>query len=277
MKSLIYFNTGSGLHDRLQVLVNVKHLVKNYQVDLIGSWLLGFGCSAHYNELFDEPTFDMVIPNSKIDLNNPHEYFGLSEPFKKSEIKHWNELVPKWYRSNTLQGSRLFVYGNGYMKGLSRKEIGNYLSEFQFKKSIAEEVAEFCKEHQISKETIGIHIRGTDSNNLKKNMVSETIKRAEDYLEKNPGKKAFVCSDEQHIIDNLQRHFPHQIIFRKQTTNVQKIDNKGQWENNIVRSKEAVIEGIKDFLILCKTHPTIGNERSGFYRHAKIIHEIRPH
>ena len=74
-------------------------------------------------------------------------------------------------------------------------------------KPILDRVYDFLKENNISKDTLSLHIRASDSPSR-----SDNIKSSIDFISKNKDKRFFVCTDEKSVEDGL-RNNPNLIFY----------------------------------------------------------------
>lgn len=148
----------------------------------------------------------------------------------------------------------------------------NHLLKLKPKREILDKVSGFVNQYNIDSNVLGLHIRKTDSSEeVDVNFWIDTILS-------NPSKRYFVCSDSE-VEENKFKCFPNVIVHPKQEY-VRKRWRDKPWifsneeGKNVVRSKESVIEGLHDLLILSHTNIQDTNKYSTFLQLAKYYQTI---
>jgi len=160
-----------------------------------------------------------------------------------------------------------------------KEELSKCYKHVYITKNICNKVNEFVSKYDISKNTLGLHIRASDFPSR-----LENIKFAEDFISKNSGKKIFICTDEKMVEDQFN-HNPNLIFYPKlhYTEKFNKsigwngsiVDNDNRrWNYNASRNEESMVEAFIEMLILSKT-TMHGNPGSSFLGWAKRFSESR--
>ena len=150
------------------------------------------------------------------------------------------------------------------------------MSNFKIKENIKNKVDEFCIKNNIDKNVLGIHFRKTDFQTF----LDEDKTFA--YMSMNPQTNFFICSDSLEtekkfdILNNVIIYPKNSYVTKlvDGSWNDLTIDNEGrQMKFNVNRSRESVIEGFIDLLILSKTNIVV-NSHSSFLKFAKLYNKI---
>jgi len=135
---------------------------------------------------------------------------------------------------------------------------GKKLCEIQIRSELVSYVKEFVNKNNINESnTNGMHIRLTDSNRTLDTNILERI------IQTNSNAKFYVCSCSEDMENKLKIY--SNVIINPKTAYGNKL-KEGNWRDyivdedgrhkpaNVFRSKESIIDGFKDLLILSKTN-----------------------
>jgi hypothetical protein len=209
----------------------------------------------------------------ELTANNPDALFLVHENQTPSELK--NRFPHSLGSLNLLkdQTAPIVYYHNQVPSYFPEQATLAVLGAIQVRASIRQRVNEFLATHQITADTLGIHFRKTDFPvQLDENSVLQLISQ-------NPSQRFFICSDSAETEAKFGS-MPNVITFPK-TSYVEKLTD-GEWNAkikdadgrdfnyNVVRSRESVVEGFCDMLILSRTK-IISQSPSSFLRFAQLF------
>ena len=276
MKRLLIFCDG-GLGNRLGVIVGgfiiAKYLAREPKI----IWPENTWCGCNFLDLF-ETSFE-------IDNSNINEVFNQNLNniclIHENQTKHHIErqYYPSKENIDILQACNdpdILYYHNSIPDFIQEHECLEVLNALKIKKEIIDNVMQFCNQKDITNNVQGIHFRKTDYGNL----------IDENNIEKNimySSKKFFICSDDKETELKFLKY--KNVIIRHKQNYVDKLNASGGWNDNIVdlegrhfrfnvnRSKDAVIDGFIDMLILSRTNIVI-DSISSFLKFSKLYNKI---
>jgi len=205
---------------------------------------------------------EIASKNLGINFNSAYQYASL-EDFadkvlnEKKEIFYYPAVIPDW-----------IPFGN----------VVAELKKLSFSDHIENSVQSFIT-NTIQRPFHGLHLRRTDLNvGLNDHEVLNLVLR-------NPGETFFVCSDDP-IAESLACVHPNVYARPKMNTVTKKFDEKSWLDEtsdddgriyfgNILRSKDAVIEGVIDLLVLAHSQ-IVGYSGSTFQKMARLVGESCP-
>lgn len=273
---IVYILCDGGLGNRVFSLIGGLQLSKilNYDYKII--WPKTRWCDCDIKFLFD-------ISEKKIVGGQ------LSELIKSNNISlivshdvHESINIPQ-INSNPINGvdKNFFIphqnilYNNNRVPDyISELESLQILSTLKINEIILDRVKSFVKSNNISKDTLGIHLRRTDC------PIPDGDEKYEEIIRSNKNKNFFLCSDEEIYEDKFRENFSN-VITRKKYFHVEKI-SEGGWVDgqtyNVNRGQNAVIEGFVDLLILSKTNLSHDTKNefflSTFFKLAKLYNKL---
>lgn len=243
----------SGLGNRICTLIGGLYWANQLNYNFQIYWDIDPCCSCNYKNLFSSYISLLIAKNNfvskfasnilnqagvypehhvdnvkNIFLNHPHNYEDLNKKLSNHSTIYYNsESIPE-YINNT--------------------EITNLLSTFKINSDVATKVKEFIVKNNISKETIGVHIRKIDPPEIATGRFFIPIEHYINLFEQNKDQKYFVCSDNQEI-ETICKQFSNVSIYSKKYY-AKYIEDK----DVTLRDEESVIEGFIDMLILSRTN-----------------------
>lgn len=299
LTSLVFSNeqtlvvsTNNGLCNRLRSIATGHVLAQYYHRNLEVVWapeseVVGF-CS--WSDLFDAPPLRFV-PS----LPSKGAFYGKKLGGESNGLVVLNLLVEEdllddsdvqqygTLRGCRRPGSELMIDIPSMFSSVSIQAIQNirpismdprkFLEEkkkfYQTlvpRAEIKREIDRFAK--NISKKTIGVHIRTTDQleKRFKKSVPAfQNFEAAiEQSLNLDPESNFFLCSDSYLVIQHFKRRYPGKIL----TFDKHRFDG----ENEIERfSKTGTKRALIDLFLLSKTHKIIGTKFSSFSYEAAAI------
>lgn len=270
-----------GVGNRLNALISGLAIAKKFKLTYCVCWPTNNWCQAEFKDVInlDAAVFNIGISDLsgvfceaavllhddiassclQVDFNSAYSYKSLID-FKNKVIDgfdvifYYPALIPEWLPSV-----------------LIKAEIEN----LNFNEKIMQECIDFIRNF-IGGPYYGIHLRRTDLN------VGLSDEEVIKLCRRNPNIKFFVCSDDP-VAESLPSSFSN-VYSRKKKSYVSKRNNGEAWISrttdddgrisfgNIVRSREAVIEGVVDLLILAHSR-IVGFSGSTFQKLAGMLGE----
>jgi len=166
----------------------------------------------------------------------------------------------------TVNKKNTIVYHNTTIPGY--ENINEYLKDLTPVEEIQEYVKQFIEENNINLKIYGVHARATDFVNSSFDVYKQTVDR---IVFNDKFSKIYFCSDSPEWETTIQNLYPDNIIIRKKEDNVKKMSINDSWINNAYTSETAVIEGLKDIMILSKTNFVYYDPNSTFAILAKRL------
>ncbi len=241
-------------------------------------WEPIFRCMGTFHDLF-ENEIQVIKKSDLLNLENIKIYcdsIGYIEndsnlysdsSFLQVTQKH-PSLLPVSSLNINAEQENIILYHNNFLSQLDNEKSIKGLHSLIVKKEILRIVEEFVKMNNINKNVFGAHARATDFNNG----IDSYLRSISSIIASNSEYKFFLCSDSTDWEEQIFNLFPNNIIIRKKKDVVTKLNqNNNNWSNNALTSKEAVIEGLIDMIILSKTNFTVYNEHSSFAQMVKYL------
>ena len=138
----------------------------------------------------------------------------------------------------------------------------------RLKHSIRQRVEHFCKQHSISKDTFGAHIRATDAARFYQPPLDKLYELCDRAVAEN--KKVFLCSDDPSVEKELARRYSSTVITTAKNFPPRRLNEEEEWTSpveltrkngekflvnyNVQYSPACVLEGIIDFFLLVRTN-----------------------
>ena len=266
-----------GLGNRFNSLLGGLWLCKILDASPILWWPIKNNCACEFNDIFSND-LPVVTKHTNTIYDNYQNFFFLAHTKLIDQIPN-NHLHPhnKTNIYNSILTSKDIVYMHNKLERYIDDEIFyDQLCSLNIQNNILERVLNFCRDNKINRKIKGIHIRKTDGAlRFDEDKMLEHIKNTKKIT-------YFVCSDDKetedrfntlkNVIINPKQNFVEKLTGGSWRTNV--IDSEGRKSKyNIMRSKEAIIEGFIDMLILSRTN-IIVNNKSSFLGFAKRYSNI---
>lgn len=310
----IYSKAGGGLGNRILGSVTAYYFSSLLGEPLHIDWPEGNpGCLATWKDLFVDTE---EIINEKIEETDETFYIVHNLAYfqdKKNILCHRNGPEPK----DLLRGSPKMCgsfreKSNELLEGIISnrtdtdiliQDDGAYIDRIpmdttisfftkglKIRDDILNTARAFCKKHDVTNKTIGIHLRLTDmlhfgfnaqskitgesEDSMLNSILSQYIDKIESIISKSPSTRFFVCSDDPRAEAILTDRFPVNVSAYSKAHYAEKFHKDAEWSNidetgqdlcryNVSRSSESVIEAMIDCLILSRTRteffPRIGS------------------
>lgn len=271
MKYVISYSSG-GLGNRMLPLGSILSLKDKHDIIPGVVWDSTLRCGALFNDIFqtsiktfllkDLPPEETVIFSNPewirhdLNLNGNSALFELSQKVPVLPLESLNS--PNFNKKYSV------IYHNTFF--VSETELIKGLKELTPTNNIIQSVNDFCSINNINKQTIGVHVRGTD-------FISTSF---DPYLNQirqlvSEGKKIFLCSDVPEWEYRALELYPNNITIRSDKSKLKKHNENSSWVNNVLTTKENTIDGMIDLLILNRCDVQIYDSHSTFAFLAKKI------
>lgn len=280
---LIIFCDG-GVGNRINSLISGLALAKYFNLQYCVHWPENNWCAAKFDDIFKttHPTSTVSIKNLSGKLNDAimllHDEIAsttlnvvFNSAYGYASLQDFEEKV-------ITRNQSIFYYPAVVPEWIPIDLVNQQLQTLQFTDFIQKEVRDFIT-NIIGQPFYGLHLRRTDLNvGLTDHEVLTLVTRHKD-------KQFFVCSDDP-VAEALASAHPN-VHRREKKSYVEKKSAQHEWLaqsqdddgrtyfGNISRSRESVIEGTIDMLILAHSE-IIGYSGSTFQRMAKLIGELCP-
>lgn len=293
---------GGGLGNRILGSVTAYYFSTLFDEPLYINWPEGNpGCLATWNDLFED-TKEIICQNFEENddtfyIVHNTEYFKdkknvLSHREKPTKEKPVGE--PRYDSKELLEqiiinkaDNNILVQDDGaHISHIPMDIIIRFFSKgLKIKNNILTKAKKFCNNHNITSNTIGIHLRLTDmlhfgatpgenitdedENNLRNAVLAKYADKIEEILSEDKSTQFFVCSDDPYAEVTLTKRFPKNVSSYGKKHYVEKFHEDKDWKRmddtgedicsfNVSRSSESVVEAMIDCLILSRT-------RSGYF------------
>ena len=277
MKDFIILCDG-GLGNRLNSLIGGL-IISNYlNLKPVICWPQNSWCGCSYNDIFYD-TECSVINSDILSLFTEHidSLFLIHENQTQLNIKSYYPNLEMVNSLKTNKEKNIVYYNNSIPTFCDQQEVLHFLKNIKIKNKIKQTVQNFCSKYQINEEVAGIHLRKTD---FPDKSINE--KDILNYVKNNSSTKFFICSDCKETetyfkdLDNVIVNFKNNYVqkYQEGSWNDTITDKEGrQFCFNINRSRESVIDGFIDLLILSRTNIIIESS-STFLKFAKLYKNI---
>lgn len=295
MNKIIYVYCDGGLGNRINSLIcgySCSYQQK-YEIKII--WPVNRWCMASFDDIFEMKNHHFV-ENSFTDIQQysqeskhvilfSHEnQFCLNPSNFKNLYAFWSLRHFQQSVSSVIEQSfQPIIYSSQLPGFLPLGMVNSFLDNFSFSRKIISDSEKFLNTNELKKSNFyGIHLRATDTGR-----TLSSFNRWLKMIEKKKADRFFICSDDPSIEKRISSLYSNVIIKPKYFYVKKAVENKSWCENtvdedgrsfayNIVRDKEAVIEGCIDLLILSKSYPVI-TSRSSFLTLAIIMSQYKTH
>ena len=224
MKYVISYSSG-GLGNRLLPLGSILSLQKKYDITPGVIWDTTLRCGALFNDIFQTPIKEFSLKNLPLEqtviysnpewirhdlnINGNSALFELSQKVPVLPLESLNN--PNFNKKYSV------IYHNTFF--VPKNELISGLHELIPTDNILQSVNEFCS-NNVYKQTIGVHIRGTDFINTDfkpyLNQINQLVSE---------GKKIFLCSDVPEWENEALRLYPDNITIRNNKSKLKKNNN----------------------------------------------------
>jgi hypothetical protein len=275
MKKLTVFCDG-GLGNRLGVLIGGILTAQKLNRTPILCWPENTWCGCSFNNLFDSEYQIINLDINKLFSQNINNKFMIHENQTNLQLEQYYPSLENINIFKNIEDENIIYYHNSIPSYFSEEEVLEVLSKFIIKPDIKNNVLKFTNKNKIDNNVLGIHFRKTDFQSFLNE--EETL----NYINSNPKINFFICSDSLEteekfsILNNVLIYPKNNYVtkLKNGSWNDLTTDNEGRQMNfNVNRSKESVIEGFIDLLILSKTN-IIVESHSTFLKFAKLYSKI---
>ena len=284
MNANIYIFCDGGIGNRINALISGLALAERFGMHSTVYWPLNSWCGAAFGDIFENTVDIRTEPlnalagkfgHAKIMLHDEIGAQFLQVPFASA---YDYESLDDFERRALPASGDLFFYPAVIPEWIPAELIHLSLRRIRFSTHIMQSVGEFIKQ-TMTRPFHGLHLRRTDLR------VGLTDPEVMALVRRYPQEVFFVCSDDPYA-EALASAHPN-VHARRKAHNVEKKEKQSDWINpstdqegrlslgNIQRSREAMIEGTIDLLVLAHSQ-IVGFSGSTFQRMAKLIGDVGP-
>ena len=284
MNTRIHIFCDGGIGNRINALISGLALAERFAMHSIVYWPINSWCGAAFGDIF-ENTLDIrtealdalagKFGHAKIMMHDEIGAQFLKVPF--ASAYDYQSLEDFELRGLPTSGD-LFFYPAVIPQWIPDALIHASLQSVQFSAHIRQSVSAFINQ-TMKRPFHGLHLRRTDLR------VGLTDLEVMALVQRYPQEVFFVCSDDPYA-EALASAHPH-VHSRPKVHHVEKKETESDWISlskdqegrlsygNIQRSREAMIEGTIDLLVLAHSQ-VVGFSGSTFQRMAKLIGDVAP-
>jgi hypothetical protein len=295
--------SGGGLGNRVLGSITAYYFANLLGRKLHIGWPEGIpACLADWKDLFENTSTicQDIVPENFDDYYIVHntEFFKDKKhvmchrgnaPLQQEKII---EQLTDILTESTANGKDIIIQDDGaYVNELPMELLSKFFREgLRIKQHILDRASKFCYLNNITKDTLGVHLRLTDmihyglairrqipSGNevdMKNYILGQYVDELNKIVKDFPEKRFFVCSDDPKAENRLKDLFGDKIITFDKSQYVEKFHPTEGWDRrdttgedlcsyNVSRSKDSVIEALIDCLILSRTNsghfPRVGS------------------
>lgn len=274
MKKMFIFSDG-GLGNRLNSLLGGLIAAEITNSTPIICWPINNWCGCDFKDLFET---DYEIRNDNIHTifaEDQRHYLIHDNQTSHKLINVYEHTLDNVYKLKN-EFTDIVYFHNKIPSYFSQQQIFENIKKLRIKADIKQATINFCKSHNVNKNTKGIHLRKTDHG---RQLDSEQIFS---QIQKDRKHGYFVCSDDQATEE--QFNTLKNVCVLPKTSYVEKLVD-GDWHTkiadtegrifpyNVNRSAQSVIEAFADLLILSRTTISVRN-KSSFLGWAKLYSNI---
>lgn len=261
MSNNLFILCEHGLGNRLGSLIGGLKAAELVKYSPTICWPVNNYCHCEFNDLF-ENTFNVLENDLSLNLVRQIQDKGLPWFFistiENNEISK-NLMEPHVDSLHELKklSTDLIYAKNKVVKSIAnKKQVSEIISQLKINRSILEKVKKYCKDKNIDSNTIGLHIRKTDSHDIiDENTIFQRVKAS-------PSTQYFLCSDNKET-EKRFLELPNVKVYQKESE-VEKFSS-GDWREeqvdsdgriipwNVHRPKQQIIDAFIDMLILSRT------------------------
>jgi hypothetical protein len=273
-----------GIGNRINALVSGLAIAHHYGLSYCIHWPENNWCAASFSDIFNNQH-----PTSRASIKDLHNQCGDAVVLLHDEIASTvlNVTFNSAYGYESLDDfdakvlssqKKIFYYPAIFPEWIPSDLIHKEIRHLIFSDFITLKVKQFIT-RTISKPFYGLHLRRTDLN------VGLTDHEVLSLVTQHKDKEFFVCSDDP-LAETLASVHPN-VHRREKSAHVEKKipdqewlaqckdDDERTYFGNISRSKDSVIEGTIDMLILAHS-AIVGYSGSTFQRMARLLGEFNP-
>jgi len=284
MSTRIHIFCDGGIGNRINALISGLALADRFAMHSTVYWPINSWCGAAFEDIFQNSldirteALDALagkFGHAKIMLHDEIGAQFLKVPF--ASAYDYQSLEDFEHRGLPTSGD-LFFYPAVIPQWIPEDLIHASLRRMQFSGHITQSVSAFMNQ-TMKRPFHGLHLRRTDLR------VGLTDPEVMALVQRYPQEVFFVCSDDP-CAEALASAHPH-VHARAKAHHVEKKETESDWISlskdqegrlsygNIQRSREAMIEGTIDLLVLAHSQ-IVGFSGSTFQRMAKLIGDVAP-
>jgi tetratricopeptide (TPR) repeat protein len=280
----IYVFCDGGIGNRINALVSGIAIAEHFQRAITVYWPVNSWCGAAFADIFDN-AFDVrsdaldtlagKFSDAKMMLHDAMGAQFLQVPF---ESAYDYQSMEDFAQRGLPEDRDIFLYPAIIAPWIPEPLVHAALSSLQFTEAIQSAVQSFITKTLV-RPFHGLHLRRTD---LRVGLSDAEVMA---LVQRHPNEVFFVCSDDPQA-EALACAHPH-VHARTKTHHVEKKEERADWISlskdqegrvsygNIERSRDAMIEGTIDLLILAHSQ-IVGFSGSTFQRMARLLGDAAP-
>ena len=280
----IYVFCDGGIGNRINALVSGIAIAEHFQRAITVYWPVNSWCGAAFADIFDN-AFDVrsdaldtlagKFSDAKMMLHDAMGAQFLQVPF---ESAYDYQSMEDFAQRGLPEDRDIFLYPAIIAPWIPEPLVHAALSSLQFTEAIQSAVQSFITK-TLMHPFHGLHLRRTD---LRVGLSDAEVMA---LVQRHPNEVFFVCSDDPQA-EALACAHPH-VHARTKTHHVEKKEERADWISlskdqegrmsygNIERSRDAMIEGTIDLLILAHSQ-IVGFSGSTFQRMARLLGDAAP-
>lgn len=245
-----------GLGNRLGALIGGLYVASETSAEPIICWPINNRCGCSYQDLFEQNIRLIEMPLTRLFASRMKSVFMIHVNHTKLKLPRQLKIDKSSIEELKKNEINIVYYNNIIPNFVPSNFITDTLNNLVIKKDIEEEVLSFCRNNKIDKATIGLHIRKTD---FQKTVDEDQLFKVVSSSDEN----YFICSDDKttedrfaclaNVVKRCKRYYTEKL--KEGGWNMQVEIEEGRVRPfNILRGKEASIEGFIDMLILSRTN-----------------------
>lgn len=280
----LYVFCDGGIGNRINALVSGIAIADHFQLSMTVYWPVNSWCGAAFQDIFQNAlevrtdaldTLAGKFTNAKMMLHDAIGAQFLQVPFDSAyDYQSLDDFAARGLPAD----KDIFLYPAIIAPWLPERLIHAALRSLQFTQTIQSAVQSFIGTTLV-RPFHGLHLRRTDLR------VGLTDAEVLALVQRHPKEVFFVCSDDPQA-EALACAHPH-VHARPKSHHVEKKEESADWISlskdqegrmsygNIARSRDAMIEGTIDLLILAHSQ-IVGYSGSTFQRMARLLGDVAP-
>ncbi len=273
-----------GIGNRINALISGLALADRFDMHRTVYWPINSWCGAAFSDIFQNilevrtDALDTLAGKFSHAKAMMHDEIGaqfLKVPFSSA---YDYQSLDDFERIVLPASGEIFFYPAVIPQWIPEELVNDSLRRIRFSQHITQCVSDFINQ-TIQRPFHGLHLRRTDLR------VGLTDPEVMALVQGNPQEVFFVCSDDPQA-EALASAHPH-VHARIKTHHVEKKEMQSEWISlskdqegrisygNIQRSRDAMIEGAIDLLILSHSQ-IVGFSGSTFQRMARLLGDVAP-
>lgn len=284
MSTRIHIFCDGGIGNRINALISGLALSHRFDIASTIYWPMNSWCGAPFSDIFQNDLDIQIDPLDALSGKFGHAKMLLHDEIGAQFLKvpfdsaYDYQSLEDFERRGLPSSGDLFFYPAIIPQWIPDKLIHESLRRMRFSVRISQSVSEFINQ-TMKRPFHGLHLRRTDLR------VGLTDHEAMALVQRYPQEAFFVCSDDPYAEAVASAH-PN-VHARSKSFYVEKKEPQSDWVSpskdqegrtyygNIKRSREAIIEGTIDMLVLAHSQ-IVGFSGSTFQRMAKLIGNVAP-